>query len=100
MNKIYTIYNTRQYDEWFGEQPAKSQVQILDRISRIQDEGHFGDHKDVGGDVWELKWTNGRRIYYAYIPDKKILLILGGNKNGQSKDIRQAKKILRGSIEK
>jgi len=41
----------------------------------------------------ELKWKNGRRVYYADIPEKKILLLLGGNKNGQDKDIRQAKKI-------
>ena len=33
------------------------------------------------------------RLYYAEIPEKEILLLLGGNKNGQDKDIRQAKKI-------
>ncbi|HKY99835.1 MAG TPA: type II toxin-antitoxin system RelE/ParE family toxin [Rhabdochlamydiaceae bacterium] len=92
--KAYTIYNAPEYDEWLEEQPAKSQVQIRERIAHVQDEGYFGDHKDVYDDVWELKWKNGRRIYYAYIPEKKILLLLGGNKNGQDKDIRQAKKIL------
>ena len=92
--KAYTIYNAPEYDEWLEEQPAKSQVQIRERVSYIQDEGYFGEHKKVGDDVWELKWKNGRRIYYAYIPVKKILLMLGGNKNGQDKDIRQAKKIL------
>jgi putative addiction module killer protein len=65
------------------------------RIAHIQDDGYFGDYKDVDDDVWELKWKNGRRVYYACIPEKKILLLLGGNKNGQDKDIRQAKKILR-----
>jgi putative addiction module killer protein len=92
---VYTIYNTPEYDEWLEEQPAKSQVQVRERISHIQDEGYFADHKDVGNNVWELKWKNGRRVYYAYIPEKKILLLLGGNKNGQDKDIRQAKKILK-----
>ncbi len=91
---LYTIYNTPEYDEWLDKQPAKSQVQIRQRISHIQDDGYFGDHKDVEDNVWELKWKNGRRIYYAYIPEKKILLLLGGNKNGQDKDIHQAKKIL------
>jgi putative addiction module killer protein len=47
----------------------------------------------VGDGILELKWKNGRRVYYATIPEKKILLLLGGNKNGQDKDIRQAKKI-------
>ena len=74
--KAYTIYNAPEYDEWLEEQPAKSQVQIRERIAHVQDEGYFGDHKDVYDDVWELKWKNGRRIYYAYIPEKKILLLV------------------------
>lgn len=92
-DKPYTIYNTAEYDDWLHEEPAKSQVQIRSRISHIQDEGYFGDHKSVGNSVWELRWKNGRRIYYAYIPLKKVLLLLGGNKNGQEKDISHAKKI-------
>lgn len=91
--KSYTIYNTPEYDEWIAEQPAKSQVQVRDRIANIQDEGYFGDHKDLGNNVCELRWKNGRRVYYAEIPEREILLLLGGNKSGQDKDIRQAKKI-------
>lgn len=91
----YIIYNTPEYDKWLSEQSAKSQVQILGRMAHVQDEGYFGDHKDVDDGVWEFRWKNGRRVYYAYIPEKKILLLLGGNKNGQDKDIKQAKKILR-----
>ena len=91
--KAYIIYNTIEYDEWLAEQPAKSQVQVRSRISHIQDEGHFGDHKEVGDEVYELKWKNGRRVYYAEIPEKKIILLLGGNKNDQDRAIRQAKKI-------
>jgi putative addiction module killer protein len=41
----------------------------------------------------ELRWKNGRRVYYAEIPERNILLLLGGNKNGQDKDIHQAKKL-------
>ena len=40
------------------------------------------------------KWGIGRRVYYALIPEKNIILLLGGNKNGQDKDIAKAKKIL------
>jgi putative addiction module killer protein len=91
--KAYEIFNTPEYDEWLDEQTAKSQVQVRSRVSHIQDEGHFGEHKEVGDGVSELKWKNGRRVYYAEIPERQILLLLGGNKNGQDKDIRQAKKI-------
>jgi putative addiction module killer protein len=91
--KTYTLYNTPEYDLRLEEQPIKGQVQIRLRISHIQDDGHFGDHKEVDGEIWELRWKSGRRIYYAHIDEKKILLLLGGNKNGQDKDIRQAKRI-------
>jgi len=51
-------------------------------------------HEYLENNVWALKWGNGRRIYYAYIPEKKILLLLGGNKNGQSNDIKNTIKSL------
>ncbi len=95
IERIYRIHRAPEFREWFDEQTEKIKVQIDDRLSKIQDEGHFGDHKSVSddGEVWELKWKNGRRIYYAYIPEKKILVLLGGNKNGQEKDIRKAKSL-------
>lgn len=96
--KAYTILSTAEYDEWLEAETAKSQVQIRGRISHIQEEGHFGDHKKVDDCVWELKWKCGRRVYYSIIPEKKVLLLLGGNKNGQGKDIRQAKKILQENV--
>jgi putative component of toxin-antitoxin plasmid stabilization module len=39
-------------------------------IIEYSNEGYFGDHGDVGGDVWELRWKNGRQLYFAY-PEKK-----------------------------
>jgi putative component of toxin-antitoxin plasmid stabilization module len=42
---------------------------------------------------------NGRVIYYVYFEEENILLLLGGNKNGQDKDINRARKILSKKIE-
>ncbi len=92
--QVYTILYTPEYREWFAVQTDKTRAQILARLSRIQDQGYFGEIRNLGDYVWELKWKNGRRLYYAPIPEKKILVLIGGNKNGQSKDIHQAKKIL------
>lgn len=92
----YRILRSVEYDEWFENERPKSQVQIEKRLSKIETEGHFGNHKSVAEHVWELKWENGRRVYYAYFADNKLLLLLGGNKNGQDKDIRQAERILEG----
>lgn len=94
----YAILKTPEFESWFSSLTVREQVQIHGRLSRIETEGYFGEHKYVGEDgaeVWELKWQVGRRVYFAYIPKAKVLLLLGGNKNGQSKDITRAKKILR-----
>lgn len=55
---------------------------------------YFGTTKDLEGDLYELKWVSGRRIYYAYLEEENILLLLEGNKNGQNKAITRARKIL------
>jgi putative addiction module killer protein len=88
-----------EYSEWLEGETRKSQVQIADRLEKIESEGHFGVKRHLEDLVWELKWKNGRRIYYALIPPDNIILLLGGNKNGQEKDIKEAKKILKGYLE-
>jgi putative addiction module killer protein len=97
----YWIDKTKEFDEWFVDQPPKSKFQIDTRLISISIDGYFGDHKSVDSEdlVWELKWKNGRRVYYAYKPNEKILVLLGGNKNGQEKDIKKAKRILIKSTE-
>ena len=94
----FKIVKTPEFVDWLENETAKSQVQIESRLSHIEEAGHFGEHKDLDDNVWELKWKNARRIYDSYIPERKILLLLGGNKNGQDKDIRFAKKILQKHI--
>jgi putative addiction module killer protein len=86
-----------EFTQWLEQQTPRSRIQIEDRLSRIRDFGHFGKARDLGGKLAELKWENGRRVYFAMTLDSEgriVILILGGNKNGQSKDINQARKIL------
>jgi len=54
--------------------------------------GNLGDHKSVGGGVWEarLAFGPGYRIYFGKDGPSIILLLLGGGKASQTKDIRQA----------
>ena len=96
MKKSYILSSTPEYDEWENSQTKKDQHQIAKRLALIQEEGHFGDHKSVSDDnlLWELRWRNGRRVYYSHIKESNVLVILGGSKNGQEKDIARAGKIL------
>ena len=89
----YEIEKTEEFQEWFLIQKSRSKAQIEKRLLKIKSEGHFGHINKVGDELFELKFTDGRRIYYTIIPISKVILLLGGNKNGQQKDITQAKKI-------
>lgn len=101
MTECYRIILTEEFHEWLNQETPKSRYQIDARLAKIRLDGYFGTHKSVThletgplkNQIWELKFNDGRRIYYAYIPEKNILLLLGGNKNGQSKDITKAKNI-------
>lgn len=95
MNR-YTLYETDEYLEWLNTQTLKSRKQIQSRIVKIEYEGYFGHHKYLTSeDLWELKFNDGRRIYYVIVPESNVILLLGGNKNGQTKDIKEASNILR-----
>lgn len=92
----FSFVITDQFQNWFLCQAPKVKAQIEQRLSRIKNDGHFGSVKDLRNGLAELKFNNGNRIYYALTSQTEILLILGGNKNGQDKDIKKAKSFLRG----
>ena len=94
--KKYRILKDPEFDDWMMLRTKKERLQIHERLDKIATEGHFGDHKSVTDDnsVWELRWENGRRVYYSYLPKTTILILLGGNKNGQKKDITKTTNIL------
>jgi putative addiction module killer protein len=97
----YKISQAHEFDEWMTDQTARTQVQIYKRLSKIREYGYFGDHKSVSSYekgalkdvIWELRWDDGKRVYYAYIPERNIILLIGGNKNGQDQDVSKAKTI-------
>lgn len=92
------IRQTPEFEEWFKNNSTKFQAQISARIQKIRDHAHFGDCKQLKSNLAELRWKNGRRVYFTVYEEKEkiVLLLLGGNKNGQTKDIKKA----RGLIEK
>lgn len=90
-----TIYRSAEFTKWLESQSQKIRDQIAARLERIVSHGHFGTRKDLGDNLWELKFNNGNRIYYMIktVNGQQMFLILGGNKNGQQKDINKAKKV-------
>jgi putative addiction module killer protein len=71
----------------------KARALIRTRINRVR-LGNLGDCKSVGEGVSELriKFGAGYRVYFGQEGDTIIILLSGGDKSSQDKDIKQAKK--------
>ncbi|SRR5690606_2124211 len=95
---MYNIEKTIEFDKWLKKlKDLTGKAKILIRIQKIEKEGHFGDCKQVGEGIRELRinHANGYRVYFTEHKDKIILLLLGGNKTSQNQDIKKAKLILK-----
>jgi putative addiction module killer protein len=77
---------------WFLELNAQAAAKITVAVTRMQ-AGNFSDTKSVGEGVFErtLDFGPGYRIYFGKRGEHFILLLAGGSKKAQSKDIAQAK---------
>jgi putative addiction module killer protein len=90
------VKRTPEFKMWFSEQSEKEKAQIDARLKNIELFEYFGDHKSLRENLLELRWKNGRRVYYSLLGKKNTtLVLLGGGKNAQKKDIQKALKILR-----
>ena len=67
------------------------------RIQKIENDEHFGDCENVGNCVRELKidYAKGYRVYFKESDGKIIILLIGGDKSTQQRDIEKAKEILK-----
>ena len=92
-----TIYTTELFDVWFESLKDKqASRRIQARIDRAE-EGNFGDHKSVGERVSEMRIHHGPgfRVYFIEREFEIVILLAGGDKSSQSKDIKQAQDIAR-----
>ena len=93
--KIAQIGEKVPFIEWMGSLDNVTRIRIQSRLTRLL-ENNFGDHKKIDNEISELrfKFGSGYRIYYTEIDNIIVLLINGGDKSTQSKDINKAKSIL------
>lgn len=91
------IRETDVYREWFDslkDQQAKARIDV--RIRRVS-LGNFGDTRPVGQGISELRidYGPGYRVYFLQRGIILVILLCGGDKSTQSKDIRRAKALAR-----
>jgi putative addiction module killer protein len=89
------IERTPEFKSWFDKHTEKGKAQIDVRLKNIELFSYYCDHKSLGEDLFELRWKNGRRVYYTLVmQDFLTLVLLGGLKNAPKKHIETARKIL------
>ena len=82
--------------KWIAQlKDLKGKIAIVRRIERMS-HGNFGDVKSVGDGVSELRIRvgPGYRVYFTKFEEKLVVLLVGGDKSTQKKDITKAKKLL------
>ena len=89
---MFEVRQTKQFREWLdGLRDLVAVKAVKRRIARVQ-VGLFGDAKPIGGGVHELRVDHGPgyRVYFARRGEWLILLLCGGDKDSQLRDIANA----------
>lgn len=95
--RMLEIRKTETYLQWIDAlQDVKGRARILVRIERLA-AGNPGDVKPVGEGVSELRldFGPGYRVYYKKKGKEIVILLAGGDKASQEKDIEKAKELAR-----
>ena len=94
---MFILQKTNHFDDWLNElKDIRAKAKILVRLKRAES-GNLGEHKTVGDGVFEMiiNYGPGYRLYFGRFKGIIILLLFGGDKSTQSKDILKAKQILK-----
>lgn len=80
------------FSQWLNAlRDPKARAKIRVRLDRVR-LGNFGDHRAVGEGLWELRiaYGPGYRVYFGQVGPRIVVLLGGGVKATQDRDIRQA----------
>lgn len=95
-SKLVIIYRTaagkEPFTNWLNSlRDGRTRRRILKRLWRLES-GYYGDFKPVGGGVNELRFFfgPGYRVYFGEDGDKIVVLLCGGDKSNQARDIQKA----------
>jgi len=94
---VYAVLQTQAFQDWLDAlRDRRAQARIAARI-RLAEAGNLGDWKPVGGEVSEMRidFGPGYRLYFARRGSLLIVMLAGGDKSSQSRDIRRAQRLLK-----
>lgn len=82
----------REYLSWVDNlSDSVGRLRVITRVQRLVD-GHPGSHRHLGKGVFELKIHvgPGYRVYYSLLNGNRLVVLIGGDKSTQYRDIRKA----------
>jgi putative addiction module killer protein len=94
---MISIQTTQNFNDWFTKlKDRQAKARILARLDRAED-GNFGDCSPVGEGVSEMRihYGSGYRVYFRQRGTEIVILLVGGDKSTQAKDIQTALKLAR-----
>jgi putative addiction module killer protein len=92
---VFNIKTLKEFDDWLnGLKDSRTRIRLARRIERAG-RGHLGDVAPVGENIHEMRefFGPGWRMYYIQQGDTLIVMLGGGEKSTQSKDISKAKRL-------
>ena len=92
----YEIETTQEFEKWLRKIRDKTILHRFDiRFNRLA-KGNFGDAKQIAVDLFELRFFfgSGYRVYYTIKNNKVVILLCGGDKSRQRRDIAKAQSLL------
>ena len=94
---MFTVRQTQEFQDWLDAlKDLRAQVRIAARL-RLAEAGSLGDWKTVGGEVSEMRVDAGPgyRLYFTRRGSILIVMLAGGDKSTQARDIKRAQRILK-----
>ena len=79
------------FAEWFQGLDTRAAAKVTVALARIET-GNLSNAKGVGVLEYRIDWGPGYRVYYSRVGARLILLLGGGDKSSQDRDIREAKR--------
>lgn len=94
---MYLIQRTGQFDKWLKKlRDLRGKAKILAKLKTVE-LGNLGDYKSVHSKLYEfsIDYGPGYWIYFTFLEQRLILLLIGGIKSSQKQDISKALLILK-----
>ncbi len=93
---MFTVRQTQEFQDWLDDlKDKKAQLRIVARL-RQAEAGNLGDWKPVGNEVSEMRvdFGPGYRLYFTKRQNILVVMLAGGDKSTQARDVKRAQKIL------